>query len=357
MPEFRDNLFRFAADQEIRYDLVHAHFWMSGWVGRELKRQWNIPLVQTFHALGIIKRIHQGQADTSPEERLGIERQIVAEANRVIATCPAEQEDLQHYYEGNAERISIIPCGVNTELFHPIDRRQARKEVGLDPEEKVVLYVGRVLPRKGIDNVVQGFAELAQRVSYPLRLVIVGGETDSALPENDPELGRLAEIASNLGIRPRVEFAGRRAQAVLPFYYSASDVCVTTPWYEPFGMVPLEAMGCGIPVIAAMVGGLKYSVVDAVTGYLVPPKDPSSLANRLELLLAHDDLRLRLGSNAQKRVERWFTWPTVSTRIAEVYETLLKQDAIDSGKSSRIVRIFNLNPPVPERKVINLFES
>jgi glycosyltransferase involved in cell wall biosynthesis len=357
MPEFRDSMVRFAKSQNIHYDLVHAHFWMSGWVGCELKREWSVPLVQTFHALGIIKRIHQGQADTSPAERFEIERRIVAEADQIIATCPAEQDDLQNYYEGKTDHITIIPCGVNAELFHPIDRHQARTEVGLAQEEKVVLYVGRVLPRKGIDNVISGFAELAQRVSYPLRLMIVGGESDAAMPDNDPELGRLADLAESLRVRHLVSFAGRRPQAVLPLYYSACDVCVTTPWYEPFGMVPLEAMGCGAPVIAAKVGGLKYSVVDAVTGYLVPPKDPSSLANRLETLLERDDLRLRLGNNAQRRVERWFTWPKVTARIADVYTNLSQQTVSAADHSTRIGRIFHLDDASPERKVINVFEG
>lgn len=323
MPEFRDNLLRFARRHRLDYDVIHAHFWMSGWVGCEIKQFWGMPLVQTFHALGVIKRLHQGQADTSPEERLPTEKRIVREVDRIIATCPAEKDDLQQYYDCNPGKVTIIPCGVNTNLFQPVDRARARRDLQLSEEYKVVLYVGRILPRKGIDNVIRGMAELSQGFDGEAHLIIVGGETDRAMPDNDEEMGRLAELARSLGIYDRVHFTGRRPQGVLKYYYSAADVCVTTPWYEPFGMVPLEAMACGTPVIAAEVGGLKFSVVDRVTGFLVPPKDPSALAERLRLVLSQDELRRKQGSKAKKRVEQWFTWPKVAGRIAAVYEELL----------------------------------
>lgn len=327
MSEFRDNMLRFARDNNVRYDAIHAHFWMSGWVGCEISSIWGVPLVQTFHALGVIKRIHQGKADTSPEERLSVERRIAREVDRVVATCPVEKEDLEHYYGCDPGKVTVIPCGVNTSIFEPVDRAVARRELQLSETDKVVVYVGRVLPRKGIDNVVEGVAELCRSTAHQVVLVIVGGETDQAMPDNDQEMGRLAELARSLGIADRVRFTGRRAQSALKLYYSAADVCVTTPWYEPFGMVPLEAMACGTPVIAAAVGGLKFSVVDHVTGFLVPPKDPAALAEKLDLVLSNDEMRRRQGNRARKRVEQWFTWPKVAARIAAVYEELIYDQA------------------------------
>ncbi len=323
MPEFRDNVARFSRDNHIHYDIVHAHFWMSGWVACELKRWWNVPLVQTFHALGVIKRIHQGAADTSPKERLAVERRVVREADRVIATCPAEKDDLQRYYGCDPGKIVVIPCGVNTGRFQPVQRQRARRELQLSEDQRVIVYVGRILPRKGIDNVIAGVAALCKNTSHQATLIIVGGETDQAMPENDEEMARLADVARSLGIADKVCFTGRRPQSALKLYYSAADVCVTTPWYEPFGMVPLESMACGTPVIAAAVGGLKFSVVDHITGYLVPPKDPAALAEKLELILGNDELRRELSVRARRRVEEWFTWPKIATRVASLYEELV----------------------------------
>ena len=323
MPEFRDNMVRFARDNRIRYDVIHAHFWMSGWVACELKRWWNVPLVQTFHALGVIKRIHQGKADTSPRERLPVERRIVREVDRIVATCPAEKDDLQRYYGCDPNKIVIIPCGVNTGVFEPVQRERARRELQLSEDDRVIVYVGRILPRKGIDNVIEGVANLCQTTQHRVTLIIVGGETDQAMPDNDEEMGRLAGVARSLGIADKVCFTGRRPQSALKLYYSAADVCVTTPWYEPFGMVPLESMACGTPVVAAAVGGLKFSVVDSVTGFLVPPKDPAVLAEKLDLILSNDELRQEQSSMARRRVEEWFAWPRIAARIANLYEELI----------------------------------
>lgn len=323
MSEFRDNMLRFTEEQNIQYDLVHAHFWMSGWVGCEIKRIWKLPLVQTFHALGVIKRIHQGKDDTSPEERLSVERRIVKEVDRIVATCPTEKDDLQLYYDGDPRQVTVIPCGVNSTIFSPMEQKLARHMLRLPHQGHIVVYVGRILPRKGIDNIIEGMAHLAKHYPGRADLIIVGGETDQAMPDNDEEMGRLAELARSLSIADRVKFTGRRPQHTLRQYYSAADVCVTTPWYEPFGMVPLEAMACGTPVIAAAVGGLKYSVVDQVTGFLVPPKNPEALAEKLSVMLEHDDLRRQQSIKARQRVEQWFTWPKIAARMSSVYQELI----------------------------------
>uniref|UniRef100_A0A831TAW2 Glycosyltransferase family 1 protein n=2 Tax=Thermorudis TaxID=1649508 RepID=A0A831TAW2_9BACT len=325
MPELRDAFLRFLAERHAWYDLIHAHFWMSGWVALELKRRLGIPVVQTFHALGQTKRRHQGEADTSPPARLAVEHAIVQQADRLIAQCPAERQELIHGYGASSKRITMLPAGVDTELFHPVDQAQARLRVGLDPSEPVVVYVGRILPRKDVRNVLRAVALLVRRLGQPARLLVVGGETPEPDPQATPELGALQRLAAELGIIDRVIFTGRRPRSELAWYYGAGDVAVTTPWYEPFGLTPLEAMACGRPVIGSAVGGISFTVQPGVTGFLVPPRDPEALAWRLGQLLVEPNLRARMGDAARLRVEREFTWERAARQTALVYEQVLAE--------------------------------
>ncbi len=331
MPRFRDRILEYARRSPGRYDLIHANFWMSGWVACQLKPLLNVPVVEIFHALGKVKRLHQGDADTSPEDRVVVEYGIIDDADRIIAQCPNEMHELVTLYDADPTKIEVIPSAVDVETFRPIPRDKARQELGLDPNEWIVVYVGRMLPRKGIDNLLQAFAELAPRTSTSLRLLVVGGETIDGDPMQTPEIRRLADIASLHHIRDRVTFTGKRSQGELKSYYSAADVAVTTPWYEPFGLTPLEAMACGTPVIGSDVGGIKFTVVDGETGFLVPARDPAALAQRLERLLADRSLARRMGRAARVRVEKFFTWRKVGERTAELYEAMLR--AHRDGKS------------------------
>ncbi|MCL5962619.1 MAG: glycosyltransferase family 1 protein [Chloroflexi bacterium] len=324
MPEFRDNLIHFAKRDGVAYDLIHGNFWMSGWVGCELRESWGIPLVETFHALGKIKKMHQGAADTSPVERSAVELRVIAEADVLIAQCPSEKEELIELYGAEEDDIVIVPSAVDVDTFHPVPRRMARKMVGLEPDGPIIAYVGRLLPRKGIDCIVQALARLSEGRSKAAQLVIVGGETDTVSPETDKEVARLTDIAASLGVLDRVSFVGRRPQSVLKYYYSAADVCVSTPWYEPFGLVPLESMACGTPMIASEVGGMKFTVQDNRTGFHVPPKDPGLLAARIELVLNSPGLRASMGRKARERVEKYFTWHQVAKRMAGVYGDLIE---------------------------------
>ncbi len=320
--EFLASVERLAAT-EGPYDLIHANFWMSGWVGARLRQRWCVPLVQIFHALGAVKRQHQGDADTSPVERLEVERAVLASADRIIAQCPDERDELVTTYGADARRVRVIPSGVDVARFFPIDQAVARHELGLPLDRRLLVYVGRVLPRKDIENVIRALALLRPRHLPPFGLLIVGGETDNAQLDQEPEMRRLIEIADRLGVRDLVMFVGRRPSDRLRWYYSAADVFVSTPWYEPYGLTPLEAMACGTPAVCSSVGGITYTVADGVSGFLVPPRDPPRLAERLELLLTDDPLRQRLARNARRRVEDLFTWTTVSERTAEVYRELL----------------------------------
>ena len=324
MPRFRDQLAEYIRHNSVRYDLVHANFWMSGWVACQLKPLLRTPVVEIFHALGKVKRLHQGEADTSPKDRIPVEYGVIEGADRIIAQCPNEMHELVTLYDAEPSKIEVIPSAVDAETFKPVPKQQARAALGLDPSEWIVVYVGRILPRKGIDNLVEAFRQLMDRVDTPLRLLIVGGETIDGDPMRTPEISRLAGIATSLGIRDRLLFAGKRPQEMLKYFYSAADVAVTTPWYEPFGLTPLEAMACGTPVIGSEVGGIKFTVADGETGFLVPPRDPAALAARLQTLLEDRVLLRRMGRAARARVERLFTWSKVGERTAELYEALLR---------------------------------
>jgi glycosyltransferase involved in cell wall biosynthesis len=323
MPAFRDGVLRFQALQGRPYRLLHGNFWMSGWVGLELQQRLRIPLVQIFHATGMTKRRHQGQADTSPDVRIGIEREVVAGADRLIAQCPAEERELIGDYGADPLRVKVIPSGVNIALYQPVDREEARARIGLGATGgRLVAYIGRMLPRKDVRNLVRAFALIAP--DFPdARLLMVGGETAEPDSEKTPEIGVLQALGRELNVSDRLIFTGKRQPTELSNYYSAADVVVTTPWYEPFGLTPLEGMACGRPVIGSAVGGIAFTIKDGETGFLVPPRDPQALARRLQVLLRDHRLRQRMGKAARERVEAEFTWVVVARRTAALYQELL----------------------------------
>jgi D-inositol-3-phosphate glycosyltransferase len=318
MDEFAHYVGDFAAAQG-GYQVAHANFFMSSLAAMHLKRALGIPFVVTFHALGRVRRLHQQEADQFPPARIDIEEAAIAQADALIAECPQDKEDLVSLYGADARRIAIVPCGFDKAEFWPIARPFARRALGFDPKERIVLNVGRLVPRKGIDNAVRALGRLARRHGMPAKLVVVGGNSDLPCPLLTPEIGRLKEIAAAEGVVEQVVFTGRRSREFLKLYYNAADVFVTTPWYEPFGITPLEAMACGTPVIGAEVGGIKYSVADGFTGCLVPPNDPDALAASLARLFQDPDYRRGLGRNAIDRVHEQFTWAKVTASIAALY--------------------------------------
>ncbi|MDX9828653.1 MAG: glycosyltransferase [Anaerolineae bacterium] len=333
MDAFTLGILRFARQEGLRYDLYHANFWMSGLVALNLKEIEGTPFAVTFHALGRVRRQHQGQADEFPDERFAVEDRVVAGADLIVAECPQDRQDLRELYGADPDRIVVVPAGFDPLEFWPVDKVEARRAVGLPPGEQIVLQLGRMVRRKGVANVIRAFARLAgadgRRES--LRLVIVGGESDEPDPRATPEIGRLQAIAEEEGIADRVLFVGRRGRDLLPYYYSAADVFVTTPWYEPFGMTPLEAMACARPVVGAEVGGIKYTVRDGETGYLVPPRDPTTLAERLGTLLDSPHLLDDMGRRALERARELFTWERVAASLAEAYQAVLAPAALTAG--------------------------
>jgi D-inositol-3-phosphate glycosyltransferase len=234
MPEFATNLEAFIERESITYHLVHANFFMSAMVAAELKKKHAIPFVVTFHALGAIRKKYQGDNDKFPPERIEIEKQIVREADHIIAECPQDREDLLTLYNADASKITVVPCGFSEQEFHPMDRQLARMVLNIETTDFVVLQLGRMVKRKGVDNVIRAVARVQKR-NVPVKLIIVGGETDEPDPDTNAEIKRLQQIAEQEGSQDLVQFAGRKKRDILKYYYAAADVFVTTPWYEPFG--------------------------------------------------------------------------------------------------------------------------
>lgn len=321
MPAFCDELLRFIAREGVRYDVVQGNFWMSGWVATEVQRELGIPAVQLFHALGATKRLHQGKADTSPSGRLAVERSIVRDAERVIATCPNEVKELVMDYGATSDRLAVIPLGVDSALFKPVERSAARRELHLNVNDRLIVYVGRIVPRKDVRNVIQALAILGrvQLEGPTCKLVIVGGESEEPDPIQTPEIGELQRLAARLNVEEFVMFAGKRTRNELRQWYGAGDVVVTTPWYEPFGLTPLEAMACARPVVGSDVGGIAFTVVHGETGLLVSPRSPERLAEAFRELLSDPERCTHLGLAARQRVETSFSWSRVAEQTAALY--------------------------------------
>src|SRR5215217_93942 len=332
MDEFRDYVLKFCKYQREIYDLIHANFWMSGLVAADIKRALGIPFVITFHALGRVRREHQHETDGFPNARFEIEDRIVEEADHIIAECPQDDEDLIRLYNAEPSRVTIIPCGFDPSELCPISKALARITLGFAPDERIILQLGRIVPRKGIDTAICGFARLLKDHHTPARLVIAGGESEVPDSSVTPELGHLQQIARDEGVAEQVAFVGRRGREVLKHYYSAADVFVSTPWYEPFGITPVEAMACGTSVVGANVGGIKFSVRDGETGYLVPPNDPEALAERIAHLYKHPKLMDVLSRQAVRRANDLFTWSKVASAVASLYE-----EVIASNQPARMI--------------------
>jgi glycosyltransferase involved in cell wall biosynthesis len=291
-------------------DVVHAHFWMSGLAALAAGRPLGLPVVQTFHALGVVKRRHQGARDTSPPSRLRDERFLAREADRIVATCSDEVFELVRM-GADLRRITVVPCGVDLSLFRPDGPAEPR-----DPGRSRLLVVSRLVERKGIGDVITALAELPET-----ELVVAGGPPARRLAE-DPEARRLAALAERLGMAGRVRLRGQVELGDLPALYRSADLVVCVPWYEPFGIVPLEAMACGVPVVASAVGGLVDSVVDGVAGVHVPPRRPDLLTGVLAGLLADPARRAALGAAGARRARRRYGWDRIARGTLQVYAGL-----------------------------------
>ena len=314
LPEFVDGVEAHRRAEGLEYDLIHGHYWLSGLAGLELRREWGPPLVQMFHTLGRLKNsVAKTPAEVEPEIRLSEEDRIVRLADRVVAANVVERAHLAWYYGASTDRIAVIPCGVDTELFRPMPQVEAKRLLALPPDP-LLLYVGRLQPIKGLETLLEAMTAL----DGAAQLLIVGGDQDE--PENG-HADYLRERVSVLGLRERVSFLGAQPQERLRLFYAAADATVMPSYYESFGMVALEAMACGSPVIASRVGGLTTTVRDGVTGFLVPEGDAGALAERVALLLEDRGRRAQLGREAQ----RWAAehrWPCVAEAVCRLYSDL-----------------------------------
>ncbi|AEV98583.1 glycosyl transferase family 1 [Niastella koreensis] len=352
MQEFTFHMLFFMSTQELYYEMIHAHFFMSALVASNIKKATGIPYVVTFHALGLVRQLHQKQQDGFPPERTMIEKHIVADANLVIAECPQDKEDLIEHYDADPARITIVPCGFNPREFYPIDKSVARDFLRLPQHDKIVLQLGRMVPRKGVDNVIRAIGIAKNYTRCNVKLLVVGGESDVPDPGLTPEIGRLQQVAIESGVYDLVTFTGRKPRSILKYYYAAADVFISTPWYEPFGITPLEAMACGTPVIGSNVGGIKYSVVHEHTGFLVPPHEPDLLADKICELLNDAPLHITMCKNSIKHVRRAFTWHKVAGDVHQVYNKALsdvqKQTKVPFTKKitdqAALLHIMNLLP-------------
>jgi len=310
---FAARICRFARAEGTRYDLIHAHYWLSGLVGLELKRAWNAPLVGMFHTLALVK--YQARVgEEEPPERVEAERRVAAGADALVAATEQEKGLLVRLYGASPYKIFVIPCGVDLNLFRPRDPRAARRRLDLPAGKPVILYVGRLDPLKGLDVLLRAVARLDDRAG--VQLLVVGGDRGST-----SERERLEGLVRDLGLDGVVRFIGPVAHSQLPWYFSAATVTVVPSYHESFGLVALESLACGTPVIAARVGGLTRTVVDGLNGYLVSWHCPEAFTERLELLLGNEGLRRRLAAEARASVQA-FTWPAVAARLADLYSSL-----------------------------------
>lgn len=324
MNEFTNSMMTFILGEEINYELIHANFFMSALVAAKIKRRLHIPYVVTFHALGLVRRMHQKEMDQFPPERIDIERRVIGDADQIIAECPQDKADMIQLYDADAQKINIVPCGFSNKEFYPIDKNRARKLLNVSRQDKVILQLGRIVPRKGIDNVISAVS-LLKNTQPRVKLIVVGGEQEIPDPSSSPEFARLQKLAAEGGIDDKVWFTGRRQRDVLKYYYAAADVFISTPWYEPFGITPLEAMACGTAVIGSNVGGIKFTVKDGETGFLVPPHNPEALASKITILISNEKLLRMMNRNALKRVNKYFTWKGVAISCHKLYEKIIEQ--------------------------------
>lgn len=317
-------------------DIVHGHFWMSGLASLDAAAQCRaaghaVAVIQTFHALGTVKRRHQGGEDTSPADRIRLETLVGQGVDRVIATCSDEVFELKALgVPGN--RVSIAPCGVDLELFSPSGHAEPKAR------RHRIVSVGRLVPRKGMDLVIRALRILRDRGHDDVELVLVGGPGNAARLEEDPEAQRLKALAAELGVADRLVLAGQVGREDMPSVLRSADVVVCAPWYEPFGIVPLEAMACGVPVVAAAVGGLVDTVVDGRTGKHVPPQNPAAIAEAVAGILGSPEEAAELGRNGYRRVRARYSWNRIAADTEKAYLLTLRNTPsrlAEAGAASR----------------------
>jgi D-inositol-3-phosphate glycosyltransferase len=312
LPEFLEQVNTFTKEQGLEYDVVHSHYWLSSWVGREMSQAMGVPHLVTFHTLALLK-MQSRAGEMEQAERPVVEAEVMATADRIIAFSPHERDAMVRLYGADASRVSLVPCGVDLSVFRPLDRKMARERLGLNGD-KILLYVGRVEPLKGLELLVETAAQIDSEEG--VRVMVVGADVNG-----NGEIDRVKLLAKERDLEDQIDFVGQVDHNELPLYYNAADVCVVPSYYESFGLVALEAMACGIPVVAARVGGLSTIIQHGSTGYLKPWRCPDAFANSVEMIISSDGLQQSLGEAARKRAEG-MGWDNVAAMIWDEYAVL-----------------------------------
>jgi len=313
LDDFAHNLENFRKQNGPRYDLIHSHYWLSGLTGKRLQQWWGIPHVMGFHTLGVVKNAI-GIGEGEPDLRITAEKELVRDCHRIIASTMKGKKDLIDYYDASPETITVIPCGVNLDLFRPIGRETARCYLGLK-EESVILFVGRIIPLKGIDNLLKAMTYLERKER--IKLVVIGGDEHS-----QTEVERLKDLSRSLKIQESVIFLGLVKQEILPFFYSAANLCVVPSYYESFGLVVLESLACGTPVVATKVGGAESVIRHGETGYVVRNNDSCHLADKIALFLSTSNGDIDVGTVRASVVN--YSWSNITEVILAEYRSVLR---------------------------------
>lgn len=323
IPEFVSRIRCFADGQDLHYDVIHSHYWLSGVAALELRKMWGAPVVQMFHTLGAMKnQVAQTPIWGETDERVRIEAHLLREADAIVAATLLDRAQMRAHYLADPERVAVIPCGVDTATFRPLDQAEARQRLGLPaPPTKLVLFVGRIEPLKGLDTLLRAMALLVPNASSDTQLVVVGGDAHAREDQWGAEERRLRGMVAELGLHDHVRFIGSRPQAQLPLLYSAADVVAVPSHYESFGLVALEAQACGTPVVASKIGGLTYTIRDGVSGFLVPWHDSAAFADRIGQLVEHEGLREEMGAHAIANAQA-YAWPHIADQVLDLYHTV-----------------------------------
>jgi D-inositol-3-phosphate glycosyltransferase len=328
IPQFVNGIKAFTAEKGIHYDIIHSHYWMSGLAAESLSDEWGgTPIVHMFHTLGEMKnRIAQSDEERESPERIAGEKRVLARVDRIVTATLAERTQLRFLYKADDRKLITIPPGVDTSHFYPIPPDEAKMAIGIKPDVRMILFVGRIEPLKGLDTLIRAMSCLKLNHSdQPVHLAIIGGEPDASPQQMSAEMARLQKLCDELALDQTVIFLGKRGQDTLPYYYSAAEVLVMPSHYESFGMVALEAMACGTPVIASEVGGLGFLVQNGKTGYTIPNGEPGVLNDKLSILLDDANLRDAMGKRATEYAQS-YTWDKIAAQIVGVYQALLNKN-------------------------------
>ncbi|MBK9926378.1 MAG: glycosyltransferase [Anaerolineales bacterium] len=328
IPEFVEGVDAFAKEKGIKYDIIHSHYWMSGIAAASLSDLWaGTPIVNMFHTLGEMKnRVAQSEAEREGAYRVNGEKQVIRRVDRIIVATLAEMTQLRFLYKADQNKMVVIPPGVDLSHFYPIPADESKAYVGLQPESRMILFVGRIERLKGVDTLLEAMACLKLKDgSRPVHLAIIGGDPSASREQMTTEMARLKDLCESLGLDQSVVFLGKRDQDKLPYFYSAADVLVMPSHYESFGMVALEAMACGTPVIASEVGGLAYLVRDGETGFTIPAEEPEMLCDKLSWLLNDGELHAKMSKQAAEYAKD-YAWEKIAQQIVGVYKELLEQN-------------------------------